>query len=82
MEQFMYGVIYGVVGERLSFDRPHTEPPTRGGTLSSMLTELSARGWQLVSTTASGERVVCILRKSIQGPASPAAPAAPPAFAG
>ena len=63
---FMYGVIYGVVGERLAFDRPHTEPPVRGATLASILNELSARGWEFVSLAAPDARVVCVVRKKVQ----------------
>jgi len=74
----MYGVIYGVVGERLAFDRPHTEPPARGGTLASMLNELSSRGWEMVSMTSPGNQIVCVLRKRRE--AVSAATAAPPAF--
>ena len=63
MEQYMYGVVYGVLGERLAFDRPHTEPPIRGGTLASVLNELSGRGWEFVSMSSPGNSVVCIMRK-------------------
>ena len=70
MELYMYGVIYGVVGERLAFDRPHTEPPVRGATLASILNELSVRGWEYVSLTGANDRVVCLVRKRVQAQAA------------
>lgn len=63
MDQYMFGVIYGALGERLAFDRPHTEPPIRGGTLASVLNELAGRGWEFVSMSSPGTSVVCIMRK-------------------
>ena len=61
--QYTYGVIYGVVGERLAFDIPHTELPVKGATLAAILNELVERGWEFVQLTAPDSRVVCLVRK-------------------
>jgi hypothetical protein len=70
MEPYMYGVIYGVLGERRAFDRPHSEPPVRGGTLAGILNELVSRGWEFVTLSSSQNHVVCIVRKSQSGASS------------
>ncbi len=63
MTQYLYAVIYGVLGERLAFDRPHSEPPVRGATLATILNELAERGWEFVSLAAPDTRIVCVVRK-------------------
>ena len=60
---YVYGAIYGAIGDRLTWDRPHTEPPVRNATLASIMNELTERGWEFVSLSSAGNNIVCLLRR-------------------